>query len=44
MEYLDFWVTCNGVKPINRKIEAISNMNSPTYQKEVRNFIRVLNY
>ena len=26
MEYLGLWVTCNGVKPINIKIEAIINM------------------
>ena len=33
MEYLGFWVTCDGVKPINKKIEAISNMAPPTSQK-----------
>ena len=32
-EYLGFWVTCDGVKPINRKIEAITNMNPPTSQQ-----------
>ena len=30
MEYLGFWVTRDGVKPTNRKIEAITNMNRPT--------------
>ena len=30
MEYLDFWVTRDGVKPINRKIESITNMEPPT--------------
>ena len=29
MEYLVFWVTHNGAKPINRKIEAITNMAPP---------------
>ena len=29
MEYLGFWVTHNGVKPINRKIESITNMAPP---------------
>ena len=33
MEYLGFWVTRDGVKPINRKIEAITNMAPPTPQK-----------
>ena len=44
MEYLGFWVTRDGVKPINRKIESITNMEPPTYRKEVPNFIRVINY
>ena len=29
MEYLGFWVTCDGVKPINKNIEAISHMKPP---------------
>ena len=33
MEYLGFWVTCDGVKPINRKIEAITNMKPNTSRK-----------
>ena len=33
MEYLGFWVTRDGVKPINRKIEAITNMAPPTSRK-----------
>ena len=44
MEYLCFWVTPDGVNQINRKIEAITNMKPSTSQKEVRNFIGVINY
>ena len=33
MKYLGFWVTRYGVKPINRKIDSITNMNPPTPQK-----------
>ena len=44
MEYLGLWVTRDGVKPINRKIEAITNMKPPTSQKEVQKFIGVINY
>ena len=43
MEYLGFWVTHNGIKPINRKIEDIINMAPPNYRKEVRRFIGVIN-
>ena len=44
MEYLDFWVTHDGVKPINIKIEAITNMAPPTSRIEVQKFIGVINY
>ena len=44
MEYLCFWVTCNCVIPIKRKIEAITNMKSPTSQKEVQAFIGRIKY
>ena len=44
MEYLDFWVTHDGVKTIDRKIEAITNMNPPTPRGEVQNFIGVIDY
>ena len=33
MEYLVFWVTHNGVKSTNTKIEARTNMKPPTSQK-----------
>ena len=44
MEHFGFWVALNGVKPINRKIETITNMVPPTSQKGVRTFIGVINY
>ena len=30
MEHLGLWVPRDGIKPINRKIESIQNINSPT--------------
>ena len=33
MEYLGFLVTCDGIKLINIKIEAITNMKPHTYRK-----------
>ena len=44
MEYLGFWVTRDDVKPINIKIEAITNMKPPDSRKEVRMFIDVINH
>ena len=44
MEYLGFGITCDGIKPINNKIEAITNMKTPNNQKQVWKFIGVINY
>ena len=44
MEYLGFWVTRHGIKPTNKKIESMTNMNPPTPRKEVQQFICLVNY
>ena len=44
MEYLGFWVTNDGVKPINKKERGNKNMKPPTHQKQSRQFIGVANY
>ena len=44
MEYLCFWVTRYGIRPINKKIEAITNKTPPTSRKGVRKFIGVINH
>ena len=44
MEYPCFWVAYDGVKPVNRKIEAITNMAPTTSLKEVQKFMGVINY
>ena len=38
------WVTRDGVKPINRKIEAITKTKLPTYRGEFHQFMGVVNY
>ena len=43
MEYLCFWVTRYSVKPVNNKIEAITNIKTPIYRKQVRTFMAVIN-
>ena len=43
MEYLGFWVTRTGIQPINKKVEAIVNMNPPNNTKEVCAFIVMVN-
>ena len=44
MEYLGFWATHDGVKPINRKIKVITNMRPPNSREEFQNFIGAINY
>ena len=44
MVYIGFWVKRDGVKPINTKIEARTNMVPHFLRKEVRKFIGVINY
>ena len=44
MEYLGFWVTWTGIKPINKKVESMVNMMSPKNTKEVHASIGIVNY
>ena len=44
MEYLCFWLTHNGIKHIDNKIEVMDNMTPPTNQEVVCKFIGLLNY
>ena len=44
MEYLDFWVTRDGIQPIDKKLSAIINMIPPNSTKQVRAFIGLVKY
>ena len=44
LEYLGYWITQNGVKPLSKKVEAITNLAPPTNRKGVRRFIGLVNY
>jgi len=44
LEYLGYWITQNGVKPLNKKVEAITNLAPPTTRKAVRRIIGLVNY
>ena len=43
MEYLVFWVTWDGIKPIDKN-KNNKNMKPPISRKEVRKFIGLVNY
>jgi len=44
LEYLGYWITQEGIKPLSKKVEAINNLAAPKTQKQVRAFIGMVNY
>jgi len=44
LEYLGYWITQEGIKPLNKKVEAINNLAAPKIQKQLRRFIGMVNY
>jgi transposase InsO family protein len=44
LEYLGYWITQEGIKPLNKKVEAINNLAAPKTQKQLRRFIGMVNY
>jgi Reverse transcriptase (RNA-dependent DNA polymerase) len=43
LEYLGYWVTREGISPTTNKVNAISNIATPTNRKELRAFIGMVN-
>ena len=44
LEYLGFWITQNGIRPLMKKVEAIQNLTAPKACKEICQFIGIVNY
>ena len=44
VEYLGYIITRNGVKPDSKKIDAITNIDTPKNKHDVRRFIGMVNY
>ena len=44
LEYLGYWITQEGIKPLSKKVEAISNLAPPKTRKQLRGFIGLVNY
>jgi hypothetical protein len=46
IEYLGYWITRQGIQPIQNKIEAILNIKAPKTKKaqQLRQFIGIVNY
>ena len=44
LEYLGFWITRNGIRPLMKKVEAIQNLTAPKTCKELCRYIGQVNY
>ena len=44
LEYLGYWITRNGIRPVTKKVEAIQKLKVPTNVKQLRRFIGMINY
>eukprot|EP00957_Ditylum_brightwellii_P025064 1896274-Ditylum_brightwellii.AAC.1 len=44
LEYLGYWVTRQGIKPLQKKVEAIFKIAPPKTKKQLRSFIGMINY
>ena len=44
LEYLGYWITRQGIKPAQKKVEAIQAIQAPKTRKELRRLIGMINY
>ena len=44
LEYLGYWITRQGVRPMSKKVTAIQNIEVPKTQKQLQHFIGMVNY
>ena len=44
LEYLGYWITRKGIRPLNKKVDAILNIEKPTTRRQLRRFIGMVNY
>lgn len=44
LEYLGYWITRDGIQPLNKKVEAINNLAAPKTRRQLRKFIGMVNY
>ena len=44
LEYLGYWISRDGIRPVTKKVEAINNLAPPKTRKELRKFIGMVNH
>ena len=41
---MGYWITCDGIQPVKKKVDAIQKIAAPSTKKELRRFIGMVNY
>ena len=44
IEYLGYWITCKGIQPQPKKVEAIQQLTAPKTKHQQRHFLGMVNY
>ena len=44
LEYLGYWITQRGIRPVTKKVDAICKIAAPKTRRELRRFIGMVNY
>ena len=44
LEYLGYWITREGIQPMDNKVQAILQIKEPKNKKQLRSFIGIINY
>jgi len=44
LEYLGYWLTCNGIQPQPKKVEAIMRLQPPRNRHQLRHFLGMVNF
>ena len=44
LEYLGYWITRKGIRPVTKKVDAILRLKTPTERKELRKFKEFVSY
>ena len=44
LEYLGYWISREGIRPLSKKVEAMNNIATPRTKKQVRSFIGMVNH
>ncbi len=43
VKYLSYWITTDGIRPVNKEIKAIKNLATPKTRRELRRYISMVN-